>query len=92
MNDTYRVCKSTVLDTSYPGITFNEEGVCNLVADFHEAVEPHWHAGPEGRRQLEATVEEIKLAGKLDPEAFKPFTDTISGSRWKGTQGGPLRT
>jgi N-acetyl sugar amidotransferase len=64
MNDTYRVCKSTVLDTSYPGITFNEEGVCNLVADFHEAVEPHWHAGPEGRRQLEATVEEIKLAGK----------------------------
>ena len=34
---------------------------------------------------------DIKLAGKLDPEAFKPFTDTISGSRWKGSQGGPLR-
>ena len=33
----------------------------------------------------------IKLAGKLDPEGFAPFADTISGSRWPGTNGGPKR-
>lgn len=64
MNDTYRICNSTVLDNSYPGITFDKDGVCNLVADFHETVEPHWHAGPEGRQQLQATVDAIKQAGK----------------------------
>jgi acetoacetate decarboxylase len=34
---------------------------------------------------------EIKLAGPLDPEGFLPFADTISGSRWPGTNGGPKR-
>ena len=34
---------------------------------------------------------EIKLAGPLDPEAFLPYADTISGSRWPGTNGGPKR-
>jgi acetoacetate decarboxylase len=34
---------------------------------------------------------EIKLAGKLDPEGFLPFADTISGSRWPGQNGGPKR-
>mgnify|MGYP000486411181 CR=1 FL=1 len=32
---------------------------------------------------------EIKLAGPLDPEGFKPFADVISGSRWPGFMGGP---
>lgn len=34
---------------------------------------------------------EVTLAGKLDPDGFMPFTDTISGSRWQGTRGGPRR-
>ena len=34
---------------------------------------------------------EMTLAGELDPEGFLPFTDTISGSRWPGTNGGPKR-
>lgn len=32
---------------------------------------------------------EIKLAGPLDPEGFRPFVDVISGSRWPGFMGGP---
>lgn len=32
---------------------------------------------------------DIKLAGPLDPEGFKPFADVISGSRWPGHMGGP---
>ena len=35
---------------------------------------------------------EITLAGKLDAEAFTPFADTISGSRWPGEMGGPKRS
>ena len=34
---------------------------------------------------------EISVAGPLDPEAFWPFADTIGGSRWPGTDGGPRR-
>lgn len=34
---------------------------------------------------------DISLAGPLDPEAFWPHIDTISGSRWPGSNGGPKR-
>jgi acetoacetate decarboxylase len=34
---------------------------------------------------------EITLESPLDPDAFWPFVDTISGSRWPGTMGGPKR-
>jgi acetoacetate decarboxylase len=33
----------------------------------------------------------ITLEGALDPDAFWPHADTISGSRWLGTNGGPSR-
>jgi acetoacetate decarboxylase len=32
---------------------------------------------------------DISLAGKLDGDAFEPFVDTISGSRWPGSHGAP---
>jgi hypothetical protein len=31
----------------------------------------------------------ITLAGPLDPIAFWPYADTIGGSRWPGSMGGP---
>jgi len=34
---------------------------------------------------------EITLAGPLDPEGFWPHVDTISGSRWPGHLGGPIK-
>ena len=34
---------------------------------------------------------DITLEGPLDPDAFWPFVDTISGSRWPGANGGPKR-
>ncbi len=33
---------------------------------------------------------EVTLGGPLDPGAFLPFVDTISGSRWLGENGGPI--
>jgi acetoacetate decarboxylase len=37
------------------------------------------------------TLREITLEGKLDPDAFWPFADTIGSSRWPGQRGGPRR-
>jgi len=34
---------------------------------------------------------DITLAGKLDAEAFLPYTDTIGGSRWPGQNGAPIK-
>jgi acetoacetate decarboxylase len=34
---------------------------------------------------------DITLAGPLDPIAFWPYADVISGSRWPGERGGPRR-
>jgi acetoacetate decarboxylase len=34
---------------------------------------------------------EILVEGKLDPGAFLPHADTIGGSRWPGTNGGPRK-
>ena len=42
-----------------------------------------WTAMPTSRN--------ITLEGALDPDAFWPFADTIGGSRWPGTSGGPKR-
>ena len=48
------------------------------------------------RQLVSATLEtsqhksrEITLAGQLDPDAFWPHADVISGSRWPGHHGGP---
>nr|MBI1232815.1 N-acetyl sugar amidotransferase [Cytophagales bacterium] len=60
----YQMCKKLVLDTSYPGITFDSQGVCNLYYDFHKNVSPHWHTGVESRKKLEKIVLDIKDAGK----------------------------
>jgi N-acetyl sugar amidotransferase len=59
----YQICTKLVLDTSYPGITFDSEGVCHLYADFQHKVKPHWQTGSEGHHLLEKTVAEIKAAG-----------------------------
>jgi len=37
------------------------------------------------------TSRDITLDGALDPDAFWPHVDTISGSRWPGHQGGPKK-
>ncbi len=37
------------------------------------------------------TARDITLEGALDPDAFWPHVDTISGSRWPGQNGGPKK-
>lgn len=58
------VCKELVLDSSYPGISFNENGICQFYDDFHANVVPHWHPNDVGRKKLEAIVEQIRRDGE----------------------------
>jgi len=60
----YQLCTKTVMDTSVPGISFDQDGVSNHFHDFHNTVKPNWHPDEEGRRLLLARVEQIKQEGK----------------------------
>jgi len=66
MNDdtNYQICIKTVLDTSYPGLTFDADGVCSQYWDFQNVVKPNWHPDAAGRKVLEQRVEEIRRAGR----------------------------
>lgn len=60
----YQICTKTVLDTSYPGITFDKNGISNHYWDFHKVVKPNWHPDEHGHQELERHVVAIKAAGK----------------------------
>lgn len=60
----YQICTQTVLDSTYPGITFGASGVCNFVNDFQKNVIPNWHVDKVGKLRLEQLVAKIKSDGK----------------------------
>lgn len=59
----YKICSKLVLDTSYPGITFDENGICNFFYDFHQHVKPNWYR-EEGKSLLLDIVKKVKEDGK----------------------------
>jgi N-acetyl sugar amidotransferase len=59
----HQVCTRTVLDTTYPGITFNSSGLCSLVDDFEKNVRPNWHSDNSGQFKLEQLAKKIKSSG-----------------------------
>lgn len=60
----YQICSKTVMDTSDPTITFDQNGISNHYWDFHNVVKPNWHNGPEGRARLKQMVETLKKTAK----------------------------
>lgn len=61
---TYQICSKTVLDTSYPCIKFDQNGICNHYYDFHNVVMPNWYPNDQGRRVLHRQVDRIKKEGQ----------------------------
>jgi N-acetyl sugar amidotransferase len=53
-----------VMDTSDSEIEFDSVGVCDHCRGFKEHVEPKWHPNAEGQRMFEATIKDIRAAGK----------------------------
>lgn len=52
------------MDTSDPGITFDERGVCDQCTSFYAKVLPNWHTDERGWAELQQIVERIKRAGR----------------------------
>ena len=59
----YQICSKTVMDTSDPSITFDEEGISNHYWQFHNIVKPNWHPD-SGHFELSRHIERIKASGK----------------------------
>lgn len=62
----YQVCTQTVMDTTDPDISFDENGVCNYVADFRAFRETLPDTAAR-ERQLAATLQGIKRSGQGKP-------------------------
>jgi len=56
----YRICKKLVLDTSYPGISFDADGICDQYHNFYNKVLPFWQPNDQGRKKLHDILALIK--------------------------------
>lgn len=60
----YQICSKTVMDTSDPSITFDQDGISNHYWEYQSIIKPNWHPGPDGWKMLEQMVGAIQKAGK----------------------------
>lgn len=56
----YQVCKKLVLDTTYPGIKFDKNGISDQYWDFHNNVRVYWKNNHYGLSELKKITEIIK--------------------------------
>jgi len=63
MKKDYRICTRCIADTTIPGITFDENGICNY-CKIHDKMEKDYPEGKEARKKLEELVRKIKASGK----------------------------
>jgi N-acetyl sugar amidotransferase len=52
------------MDTSDPGISFDESGFCDYCLNFRSTIIPNWHTGKEGEQELMRIAEKIKNQSK----------------------------
>lgn len=60
----YEICSTCVMDTSDPGITFDDQGRCNHCRDFEKLLGTVWFPNEEGARRLEVMIAQIKDEGR----------------------------
>ncbi len=63
MMEEQKICTRCVIDSSVPGVTFDENGVCNY-CKLHDKLEQQWPLGDIGQQRLNEMVERIKKDGK----------------------------
>jgi N-acetyl sugar amidotransferase len=64
MQENYRICTKTIMDTTDPNIVFDENGVSDYYHNFHNVIKPNWHTDERGMEMLMQTAEKIKKDGK----------------------------
>tara|TARA_B100001248_G_scaffold89409_1_gene65966 strand:+ start:18507 stop:19640 length:1134 start_codon:yes stop_codon:yes gene_type:complete len=60
----YQICKKSVMDTTYPGIEFDKNGISNHFYDFQKNVKKNLHTNSNGQNHLEKYIESIKKNNK----------------------------
>lgn len=58
-----RMCSLTLYDETIPGLTFDEEGVCNLAREGQWRLKNEVFHADDGRRRLQIWAERMKAAG-----------------------------
>ena len=61
--DDYKICSNCIMDTTDPGITFDERGFCDYCRNYFESILPSWDTGIEGEKALAGIVDKIKENG-----------------------------
>ena len=56
----YKICKKLVLDSTYPGIKFDKNGISEQYWDYHKNVKNNWKLDKEGFNELEKIISKIK--------------------------------
>ena len=52
------------MDTSDPGITFDERGWCDYCRNYHKSILPHWHPDEQGGKELARISDHIRRESK----------------------------
>lgn len=60
----YQICTRSVMDTTDPDITFDENGVCNHVLAYDEYIKKNSPTSEEAKRITEKAVDNIKKMGR----------------------------
>lgn len=57
-------CTRCIYNSNTPGITFDEQGICNYCKQVDQLIETYQTGLPNGEKKLNVILEEIKAAGK----------------------------
>jgi len=61
---TYQICAHCIMDTSDPGIVFDDQGHCDYCNNYAATIAPQWHTDERGAAKLAALADTIRTAGK----------------------------
>jgi len=64
VNNSERVCKKCVMDTTDPDIEFDRDGICNHCKQYHERAARLLFSGKDGEAKLQQIASEIKKYGR----------------------------
>ena len=62
----YRMCATTVMDTSDPGVIFDQQGKCQFVQRYRERAAKELKSGVEGERYFRTLVSQIRRPRGID--------------------------
>lgn len=60
----YQICSHCIMDTSDPGIVFDERGWCDYCNNYANTIAPQWQTDERGAAKLAALADTIRSAGQ----------------------------